>query len=74
MEHVGSYNPKKKKSLMKQMWAKSVGVNYDGNESDEILGKITNRMVCSWKFTVEECMLVRECLQYDLKLNQGNSS
>lgn len=32
---------------MKQMWAKSVGVNYDGNESDEILGKITNRMVCS---------------------------
>ena len=32
---------------MKQMWGKLVRVNYDDNEGDETLGKITNSMFCS---------------------------
>lgn len=32
---------------MKQMWEKSVRVNYDGTEGGEILGKITDSIVCS---------------------------
>lgn len=32
---------------MKQMWGKSIGVNYDGNKDDEIFGKLTNSMVYS---------------------------
>ena len=36
LEHTGSYNQnkKKKKSLIKQKWEKSVRVKYDGNEGD----------------------------------------
>lgn len=43
---------------MKQMWGK-LGVNYDDNEGDETLGKITDSMFCSWKFIVQR-MLMRK--------------
>lgn len=44
---------------MKQIWGKSVDINYDGKEGDEILGKITYSVSGSWKFIVYR-ILVRK--------------
>lgn len=45
LEYIDSCNPSPTKNLMKQMWRKSVGVKCDGNDGDEICGKMTNSVI-----------------------------
>lgn len=52
---------------MKQMWEKSVRVNYDGTEGGEILGKITDSIVCSWKFIIWGMLKYLQCDKVKLR-------
>ena len=45
---------------MKQIWGKWVDIHYDGEEGDEILGKITYSMPGSWKFIVHRILVNKD--------------